>query len=195
MQLEQRSQQHIHQLAMDLAGQLAHTEQQAAIHAANLKDAITASQGNIESSQNQGFKNWKISSKWPQLDCIRSAKICVARSVVSWQTNRPRASALLCACGTAELTQPRTQSAVGKRLSATWRRVPCKDVTTYTIHGSLANLLCRSRNPGHKNSGQHTGRLGEQMQSALLPLRKWIMASVCSGDSLAAVVAIAARAL
>ena len=200
MQLEQRSQQHIQQLATDLAGQLAHTEQQAAIHAANLKDAITASQGNIESSQNQGFKNLE---NLQQTALARLHTECenlcgeVSSQLADQSAEGQRAVVRVqeqLSLHSQELSQ---QSASGFRQLGDESHARMSQLTQSMA--LLQNLLCEQQQELErlqKQQAAYSERLGEQMQSALLPLRKWIMASVCvAAASLAAVVAIAAGAL
>jgi hypothetical protein len=192
MQLEQRSQQHIHRLTMDLAGQLAHTEQQAAIHAANLKDAITASQGNIESSQNQGFKNLEnlqqtvliqLHTEYESLRGEFGSQL--AEQSAEGQRAVARVQELL-SLHSQELSQ---QSASGFRQLGNDTGARMSQLTQSMDH--LQTLLSAQQQELNRLQQQaaYSERLGEQMQKTLMPLRKWLIVSVCvAAPSLAGVV-------
>lgn len=180
--------------------QLTHSEQQAAIQVADLKDAIAASQGAIESSQKQGFKNLenlqetalaRLHSEYENLRGEVGSQL--ADQSAKGQRAVVRVQELL-SLHSQELSQ---QSASGFRQLGDETHARMSQLIQSMAH--LQTVLSAQQQELERQQQQqaaYSERLGEQIQSALLPLRKWIMASVCvAAASLAAVVAIAAGAL
>ena len=200
VQLEQRAQQRILQLATDLAGQLTHTEQKAAIHVTDLKDVITASQGAIESSQNQGFKYLEnlqqtaLARLHTECESLRGeVGSQLAEQSAEGQRAVVRVQELLSLHGQ-ELSQ---QSASGFRQLGNEAHAHMSQLTQSMAH--LQTLLSAQQlelESLKQQQAAYSERLGEQMQNALLPLRKWVIVSVCvAAASLVGVVALTAGTL
>lgn len=183
VQLEQKAQQRIRQLAKDLADQLAHTEQQAGIHVADLKDAIAASQGTIESSQKQSFKYLEnlqqtaLARLHTECESLRGE---VGSQLAAQSAEGQRAVAhmqeLLSLHGQ-ELSQ---QSASGFRQIGDEAHARMSQLTQSLAH--LQTLLSAQQQELERLQQQqaaYSDRLGEQMQNALLSLRKWVAVSAC----------------
>lgn len=198
VQLEQRAQQRIRQLATDLAGQLTHTEQKAAIHVTNLKDAIAASQGTIESSQKQGFNYLE---NLHQTVLARLHMECESlRGEVGSQLAEQSAEGQRAVVRVQELLslhsqQLGQQSASGFRQLSEEAHARMSQLTQSMAH--LQTLLSAQQQQLEclqQQQVSYSERLKEQMQQALLPLKKWVIASVCMAAA-SSVVALAARIL
>lgn len=198
VQLEQKAQQRIRQLATDMAGHLTHTEQQAAIHVADLKDAITASQGAIETSQKQGFKyleNFQqtaLARLHSECESLRSeVGSQLAEQLADGQRTVVRVQELL-SLHNQELSQ---QSASGFRQLGDEAHARMSQLAQAMTH--LQTLLSAQQQQLEclqQQQVSYSERLKEQMQQALLPLKKWVIASVCMAAA-SSVVALAAGIL
>lgn len=163
-QLEQEAQQHVRQLAMDLAGRLMHTEQEVTIHVAGLKDTIAASQGAIESFLKQGFK------------CLEnSQQTALARLLTGYESLRGEVCSRLA-----------EQSAAGHAgMSQLTQSIALLQALLSAQQQELERL--------EQQLTAYSERQGEQIQNALLPLRKWGIVSVCVAvASLVGIVVMAA---
>jgi len=198
VQQEQRAQQRIRQLATDLAGQLTHTEQKAAIHVTDLKDAIAASQGTIESSQKQGF-NYLENLHQTVLDRLHME--CESlRGEVGSQLAEQSAEGQRAVVRVQELLSLHSQelsrlSASGFRQHSEEAHARMSQFTQSMAH--LQTLLSAQQQQLEclqQQQVSYSERLKEQMQQALLPLKKWVIASVCIAAA-SFVVALAAGIL
>lgn len=199
-QLEQGGQQRVRQLATDLAGQLMHREQQAAIHAAELKEAIAASQGAIELSQKQGIKYLEDIQKTniPRLHAeCESLRSEVGSQLAEHSAERQRALMRvqeLLSLHSQELSQ---QSTSGFRQLGDEAHARMSQLAQSMAH--LQALLSAQQHELERLQQQQTSSsecLEKHIQKMFLPLRNWAIASVCVATaSLVGVVALAAASL
>lgn len=199
-QLEQGVQQGIRQLATDLAGQLTHTEQQAANHVARLKDAIATSQGAIESSQKQGFEfleNLQQTTRAQLHTECESLRGEVGSQFAEQSADGQRAVVRVQELLSLHSQELRQQSSSGLRQLGDEADARMSQLTQY-MEQLQTVLSAQQQQLEHLQQEQAASseRLGEQLQYALLPLRKWVIVSVCvAATSLASVLALVAGRL
>ena len=198
--LELGAQQRISQLAKDLAGQLTHTEQQTANHVAGLKDAIAASQGAIESSQKQDFENLgnlQQSTRAQLRTECESLRGDVGSQLAKQSAEGQRAIVRVQELLSLDSKELRQQSSSGLRRLGDEADARMSQLTQY-MEQLQTVLSAQQQQLEHLQQEQAASseRLGQQLQQALLPLRMWVIASVCvAATSLASVLALVAGRL
>lgn len=193
VQLEQG----IRQLAMNLADQLTHTEQQAANHMAGLKDTIVESRGAIESSQKQGLKYLEdvqqttLAHLHTECESLRGE---VGNQLATQSADGQHAVARVQELLSLHRQELKQQSATGLRqlgdeADARMSQLSQSMAQLQTVlSAQQQQLACLQQ-----QQVACSERLVEQMQGALQPLRKWIIASVCMAvASLAGLIALTA---
>lgn len=199
-QLEQGAQQGIRQLATDLADQLKHSEQHAAKHVAGLKDAIAVSQGAVESSQKQSVEYLKnlqqatLAQLHTECESLRGE---VGSQFAEQSADGQRAVARVQELMSQHSHELRQQSSSGLRQLGDEADARMSQLTQYMeqlqIVLSAQQQQLERLQQEQAASSEH---LGELLQHALLPLRKWVITSVCvAATSLASVLALVAGRL